>query len=68
MLKNHTHIFSEFINIQFRIQNLLPVYYDLTFLRFFQEIQTAQESGFSGTGRTNDTDTLTFVYMSCDSL
>lgn len=68
MLKNHSHIFPEFIYIQLRIQELLSVYGDLAFLRFFQKIQAAQKSRFSGAGRTDDADTLTLVYMSCDSL
>ena len=36
MLKNHSHIFPEFIYIQLRIQKLLSVYGDLAFLRFFR--------------------------------
>mgnify|MGYP000234784286 FL=1 len=68
MLKNHSHIFPEFIYIQLRIQKLLSVYGDLTFLRFFQKVQTSQKCRFSGAGRTDDADTLTLVYVSCDSL
>lgn len=68
MLKNHSHIFPEFIYIQLRIQKLLSVYGDLAFLRFFQKVQTAQKCRFSGAGRTDDADTLTLVYVSCDSL
>ena len=66
MLKNHSHIFSEFIYIQLRIQKLLSVYGDLAFLRFFQKVQAAQKCRFSGAGRTDDADTLTLVYVSCD--
>ena len=68
MLKNHSHIFSEFIYIQLRIQKLLSVYGDLAFLRLFQKVQAAQKCRFSGAGRTDDADTLTLVYVSCDSL
>ena len=68
MLKNHSHIFPEFIYIQLRIQKLLSVYGDLSFLRFFQKVQAAQKCRFSGAGRTDDADTLTLVYVSCDSL
>ena len=68
MLKNHSHIFPEFIYIQLRIQKLLSVYGDLAFLRFFQKVQTAQKCRFSGAGRTDDYNDVTFIDGHIDSL
>ena len=61
MLEDHAHMLSYFIDIYLGVRDVGPVKYNLTGCRTFQKIQTAEESGFTGTGGSDDNDLLSWV-------
>ena len=54
LLEDHTHFLADLFHITDVVAELNAVHNDLSFLMFFEAIETANECGFPGTGRTED--------------
>ena len=78
MLENHTHFLAQAVHIQldslslvifiFFLSQIHPVKKDGSSCRLLQKIQTSEEGGLSGTGRTNDCNHITLIDINCHSV
>ena len=61
VLENHTHLTADLINVGFVIVDHSAVKGNYTGSRLFHHVQTTQESGFAGTGGTDNNHFFTGV-------
>ena len=75
MLENHSHFLTEAVDVQlyflsgsidiFFLRDVHAIENDLAVCRFFQKVQTAKESRFTGTGRSDHYHYITSVDIRC---
>ena len=58
LLEHHAHFHAEFRHIGFGVENIYIVHSDFTGVGMLQQVQAAQESALSRSGRTDDGDDL----------
>jgi hypothetical protein len=60
-LKHHAHLPAMAVDIYLGVGDILTVKEDAAAGGFLQSVQTAQEGGFAGAGRTDNDYNVTFV-------
>ena len=68
MLEHHTHFLTMDIDVCFFISDVCAFEEDAATCRHFQQVQTTQESRFTGTGGTNDNDYFAFFDFCIDTI
>ena len=68
MLEHHSHFLTVQINVDLLIGDILAAEEDLTGGGFLHQIQTTQEGGLAGAGRTNDNNHFTLVDVGGDTV
>ena len=61
VLEDHAHFLAEFVQVDLALGNDLAFYVDGTVRRLLQQVQTAQESGFTGAGRSDHDHDISLV-------
>ena len=67
MLENHAHLLADFVDIAFVIRNGLTLEDDLTAGRCLQQVQAAQEGGFSASAGPDQHNTFSPVDVLADA-
>ena len=68
MLEHHTHVAAVHIDIYLWIRNIHTIENNLAAGRILHTVQATEKGTFSGTGRTNNNDNLSFFDVHVDSI
>ena len=68
MLEHHPHFLPVDIDVCFFIRNIRPLKEDMSACRHLQKVQTAQEGGFAGAGRSDDNNNLALFDFRIDAV
>ena len=68
VLKDHTHLLTMGVDVDFRVGDVHAIKQDIAFGRNFQQVERAQQGRFSAAGRADDDQHLTFMYDAVDPI
>ena len=68
MLEHHAHLLTDFVDVAFIIRNGLAFKDDFSAGRCLQQVQAAQESGFSAAAGSDQHNTFALVDVLADAL